>query len=221
MNRVLIIDASEEMQPVAEALEGAGFVVTQAPMSRLLTDPPADSPTVWLFHMLGRSDVPAMRNVLRSPDLPHGTASLVVVRSDQLATLDFSAGFDDFIVYPALTEEIAARVRRAIWLKSGVESDNTLRADDLHIDLANYKVYVAGRPVDLTYKEYELLRFLATNRDKVFTREALLNRVWGYDFYGGARTVDVHIRRLRSKIEDRTHVFIETVRNVGYRFRVP
>ena len=71
----------------------------------------------------------------------------------------------------------------------------------------------------LTYKEYELLRFLATNPDTVFTREALLNKVWGYDFYGGARTVDVHIRRLRSKIEDAHHSFIETVRNVGYRFR--
>ena len=116
---------------------------------------------------------------------------------------------------------VAARVRRAIWLKSGVESDNTLSAGDLRLDLANYKVYVSGRPIELTYKEYELLRFLATNQDKVFTREALLNRVWGYDFYGGARTVDVHIRRLRSKIEDRAHTFIETVRNVGYRFHLP
>ena len=221
MNSVLIVDASEEIQPVAAALEGCGFAVTHRPMSRLLDDPSADMPAVWLFNMLGRSDAPAIRNLLRSPDLPHGTASLAVVRSDQLASLDFSIGFDDFIVFPALTDEIAARVRRAIWLKSGVESDNTLRAADLHIDLSNYKVYVAGRPIDLTYKEYELLRFLATNRDKVFTREALLNRVWGYDFYGGARTVDVHIRRLRSKIEDPRHTFIETVRNVGYRFGVP
>jgi DNA-binding response OmpR family regulator len=80
-------------------------------------------------------------------------------------------------------------------------------------------VFVASRPVELTYKEYELLRFLALNEGKVCTREMLLSRVWGYDFYGGARTVDVHIRRLRSKIEDRHHTLIETVRNVGYRFR--
>ena len=89
---------------------------------------------------------------------------------------------------------------------------------DLVLDLGNYKVFVAGQLVTLTYKEYELLRFLAQNKDKVFTREALLNRVWGYDYYGGARTVDVHIRRLRSKLEDNEHTFIETVRNVGYRF---
>ena len=221
MNSVLIVDASEEIQPVAAALEGCGFTVTHRPMSRLLDDQSADAPAVWLFNMLGRRDAPAIRNLLRSQEMPHGTATLAVLRSDQLGSLDFSIGFDDFIVFPALTDEIAARVRRAIWLKSGVESDNTLRAADLHIDLSNYKVYVGGRPVDLTYKEYELLRFLATNRDKVFTREALLNRVWGYDFYGGARTVDVHIRRLRSKIEDGSHTFIETVRNVGYRFQAP
>jgi two-component system alkaline phosphatase synthesis response regulator PhoP len=87
------------------------------------------------------------------------------------------------------------------------------------MDLANYTVHVSGRPVELTYKEYELLRYLAQNQGRVVTRETLLSRVWGYDFYGGARTVDVHIRRLRSKIEDRHNTFVETVRNVGYRFR--
>ena len=95
-----------------------------------------------------------------------------------------------------------------------------MRCGALTIDLSNYRVTVDDDPLVLTFKEYELLRFLAANKDKVFTREALLNRVWGYDFYGGARTVDVHIRRLRSKIEDRTHTFIETVRNVGYRFHI-
>jgi DNA-binding response OmpR family regulator len=77
---------------------------------------------------------------------------------------------------------------------------------------------VGGNPVMLTFREYELLKFLASNRGRVFTREALLNRVWGYDYYGGDRTVDVHIRRLRSKIEDASHTFIETVRNIGYKF---
>jgi DNA-binding response OmpR family regulator len=111
------------------------------------------------------------------------------------------------------------RVRRTIWLRSGVESDNTLKAGELHIDLGNYKVFISGKPIDLI-QGVRTLRFMATNRDKVFTREALLNRVWGYDFYGGARTVDVHIRRLRSKIEDHGQTFIETVRNVGYRFHM-
>ena len=220
MHNILLVDATEEIRPMAAGLEEAGFAVAHAELDGVLAEARTETPAVLVFNMLGRSDAPAIRNLLRSADMPHGVAAIAVIRSDQLGTLDFSIGFDDFVVYPALTEEVTARVRRAIWLKSGVESDNTLRTGDLHIDISNYKAYVGGRPIDLTYKEFELLRFLATNQDKVFTREALLNRVWGYDFYGGARTVDVHIRRLRSKIEDRTHTFIETVRNVGYRFHL-
>jgi DNA-binding response OmpR family regulator len=220
VNNVLFVDASEELRPLAASLEEAGLGVGYAELANALTQAGRDDTSVLLFNMLGRADAPMIRNLLRSPEMPHGTASLAVVRSDQLPAFDFSVGFDDFVVYPFLTDELTARIRRAIWQKSGVESDNTLRAGELHIDLSNYKAYVGGKPIDLTYKEYELLRFLAGNRDKVFTREALLNRVWGYDFYGGARTVDVHVRRLRSKIEDRNHTFIETVRNVGYRFHL-
>ena len=76
-----------------------------------------------------------------------------------------------------------------------------------------------GRIVELTFKEYELLKLLASNSGRVYSREALLDQIWGYDYYGGDRTVDVHVRRLRSKIEDSTHTFIETVRNIGYRFK--
>ncbi len=220
VSNIVFVDASEELRPVAASLEEAGFSVSFGEMPRLLGDGAPNGAAALVFSMLGRTDAPAIRNLLRSADMPPGIASLAILRSDQLPSFDFTIGFDDFVVYPALTEELAARIRRIIWQKSGVESDNTLRAGDLHIDLSNYKAFVGGRPIDLTYKEYELLRFLATNRDKVFTREALLNRVWGYDFYGGARTVDVHVRRLRSKIEDRTHTFIETVRNVGYRFHL-
>jgi DNA-binding response OmpR family regulator len=220
LQTILLVDAAEDLRPLASAIEDAGYNVAHSEMNRTLDSARNHSPAAIVFSLLARPDAPAIRNMLRSPDMPAGIASLAVLRSDQLPNFDFTTGFDDFIVHPALTDEIVARMKRAIWLRSGVESDNVLRAGDLHVDLANYKVFVGGRPVDLTYKEYELLRFLATNRDKVFTREALLNRVWGYDFYGGARTVDVHIRRLRSKIEDRTHTFIETVRNVGYRFHL-
>ncbi len=220
MQSILFVDATEELRPLTSAIEEAGFNAAYAPLDRALDGARAQTPAAMVFCLLGRPDPPAIRNLLRSQDMPAGVASVAILRSDQLAGFDFTVGFDDFVIHPALTEEMVARVKRAIWLRSGVEGDNVLRAGDLHIDLANYKVFVGGRPVDLTYKEYELLRFLATNRDKVFTREALLNRVWGYDFYGGARTVDVHIRRLRSKIEDRAHTFIETVRNVGYRFHL-
>jgi two-component system alkaline phosphatase synthesis response regulator PhoP len=220
VHRILIIEATEELRPLAATLEEAGFEVDGETLDRAQDSVAASAPSLVIFGMLGRPDAGAIRTFLRSSDVMKETASIAVVRSDQLPQWDFSMGFSDLIVYPATNEEVVARVRRAIFIKSGIASDNVLRAGDLQIDLGNYKVFVSGKPIDLTYKEYELLRFLATNRDKVFTREALLNRVWGYDFYGGARTVDVHIRRLRSKIEDAQHSFIETVRNVGYRFHL-
>ena len=117
-----------------------------------------------------------------------------------------------------LGPQLLARVRLALLKANGELSADTIKRGDLLIDVANYRVLLNQQPVDLTYKEYELLKFLATNDGKVFTREALLNRVWGYNYYGGARTVDVHIRRIRSKIEAGGAAYIETVRNVGYRF---
>jgi len=97
--------------------------------------------------------------------------------------------------------------------------EKIIKCGDLVIDLAKCQVSVGIRLVTLTFREYQLLKFLAGNQGKVFTRDALLDKVWGWDYYGGDRTVDVHIRRLRSKIEDRNHSFIETVRNIGYRFK--
>jgi len=158
------------------------------------------------------------RHLVESPLRPQRAPLLLLVRQEQLAGVDVAWPIDDFLVFPISPEELAARLRRAVWRRTGVDSANTLRSDQLLVDLANYKVFVADQPVNLTFKEFELLRFLMTNRGKVFTREALLNRVWGYEYFGGARTVDVHIRRLRSKIETGATVYIETVRNVGYRF---
>lgn len=162
-----------------------------------------------------------LRHVLQTCNDGQRSPVLAVVGATQLETYDLSLGFEDFLLHPIDIPELLLRVRQALWRagKMPTEGENIVRCGDLALDTSRYEVYVAGHPIDLTYKEFELLRFLATNQDKVFTREVLLNRVWGYDYFGGARTVDVHIRRLRSKIEDRGHMFIETVRNVGYRFR--
>ncbi len=126
-------------------------------------------------------------------------------------------GFNDFLLEPFLHEELICRIARLLRSPAG-EGKNTLAVGDLVIDFEKYQVFLSGRPVSLTYKEFQLLKHLVTNRGRVFSREALLNQVWGYDYFGGDRTVDVHVRRLRSKIEDSTHSFVETVRNVGYRF---
>ena len=144
---------------------------------------------------------------------------IVLIPSEDLDEIDWKAGMDDFILKPCCSGELSTRIRRALWRASDMSMDNIIKSGDLVIDLHKYEVMVAGRHVNLSFKEYELLRVLALNKDRVLTREALLDKVWGYDYFGGDRTVDVHIRRLRSKIEDVDHSFIETVRNVGYRFK--
>ena len=147
-----------------------------------------------------------------------GIPILAVITEDQIQELDLVRGLDDFVVEPSGMAEVPARVKNIFWRISNINSDNLFKLGDLVIDLARYEVSIAGRKANLTYKEFELLKFLATNPSRVLSRDVLLNKIWGYDFYGGTRTVDVHVRRLRSKIEDRKHIFIETVRNVGYKF---
>ena len=142
---------------------------------------------------------------------------IALMSREKLNGLDSS--IDDFVVKPWEVNEVTARIKRILRQKGSVDSEDIIKCGDLVIDLAKYEVSLNGKPIMLTFREYQLLKFLVSNKGKVFTREALLNKVWGWDYYGGDRTVDVHIRRLRSKIEDPTHTFIETVRNIGYRLR--
>jgi len=144
---------------------------------------------------------------------------IALLSNGALDHLESITGIDDFIIEPWDAGEVVARAKRILQLLKKENGTDVIKCGALMIDVARCEVSVGGRLVMLTFKEYQLLKFLASNRGKVFTRDTLLNKVWGYDFFGGDRTVDVHIRRLRSKIEDANHTFIETVRNIGYRFR--
>ena len=126
--------------------------------------------------------------------------------------------FDDFCLLPFHPSELEVRVRHLLWRTGADPLPDMVEYRELTLNLATYQAAIAGRPLDLTYMEYELLKFLSQNPGKVFTREVLLNRVWGYEYYGGARTVDVHVRRLRAKLGEEHASLIETVRSVGYRF---
>jgi DNA-binding response OmpR family regulator len=126
---------------------------------------------------------------------------------------------DDFIVSPFDSLELILRAKRLLKRAGKSQSEETIKAGNMTIDLANCEVQIGGRPIDLTFKEYELLKFLAKDRGRVFSRESLLDKIWGYDYFGGDRTVDVHVRRLRAKIETYGDTYIETVRNIGYRFK--
>jgi len=144
---------------------------------------------------------------------------VIALVSSSTLHLVLEQGFEDFVIKPWNLDELSARIRRAISETTRPDRDMVIKVGDLTIDPVRCEVELAGRLLALTFKEYELLKLLATNEGKVFTRESLLNEIWGYDYYGGDRTVDVHIRRLRSKIEDSAHSFIETVRNIGYKFK--
>ncbi|MFZ9042228.1 MAG: response regulator transcription factor [Ilumatobacteraceae bacterium] len=146
---------------------------------------------------------------------------LVLVGGGHIADLEHRDElFDDFCLAPFHPTEFEARLRHVLWSPNGLTAS---RADlveygELVLNLETYQATITRRPLDLTYMEYELLKFLAQNPGKVFTREILLSRVWGYEYYGGARTVDVHIRRLRAKLGEEHAGLIATVRSVGYRF---
>jgi DNA-binding response OmpR family regulator len=145
--------------------------------------------------------------------------ALAVVPRDLVDDYDPSLNPDEFILSPVARGELVARLKQAIYRLRGPSGQQVLKAGELIIDLERYDVIMAGRRISLTYKEFQLLVLLASNPGRVYTREVLLSQVWGYDYLGGTRTVDVHIRRLRSKIEDPDHSFVETIWNVGYRFK--
>jgi DNA-binding response OmpR family regulator len=174
-----------------------------------IIDCTADAESAWAF----------ARTIRKSDGSP--IKVIVLVGGAQLGDLHLRDDlFDDFCLSPFHPTEFEARLRHVLW-----SSGDTMgpRADlveygQLVLNLETYQATIGGRPLDMTYMEYELLKFLAQNPGKVFTREILLSRVWGYEYYGGARTVDVHIRRLRAKLGEEHAGLIATVRSVGYRF---
>jgi len=167
----------------------------------------------------GKPDSSEMINLAQGIKQESHLPVIALLSKEALHRLDSGLIFDDFVVEPWDATEIVLRAKRILKKTESTAKQELIECGDLTIDLAKYEVYVNNMPIELTFKEYELLRFLASNRGRVFTREVLLNEVWGYDYYGGDRTVDVHIRRLRSKIEDSAHTFVETVRNIGYKFK--
>lgn len=221
-NRLLII--AEENQGISELHSGLvqkGFVCAIASakddgIKKIVEQ----APDLVLVAMNGQSANSRMQELSQKIKQERPLPIMALVNKEALDSLDVnSKGIDDFVVKPGDLNELVLRIKRLL-RKSGVTGTGELiKCGDLLIDLAKCEASISGRIVALTFKEYELLRFFASNPGRVFTRNTLLNRVWGYDYYGGDRTVDVHVLRLRSKIEDSNHTFIETVRNIGYRFK--
>jgi DNA-binding response OmpR family regulator len=209
------------LEPSAEIVPALGLLlhpvrVAAAEASALIDAPPADAVLVDARRDLAHAK--SLCRLLRTTGLD--APLLVIVTEGGLAALTAEWGADDVVLHTAGPAEVEARLRLAIGRRAGgaPEVPDEIRSGDLAIDEATYSARLRSRPLDLTFKEFELLKFLAQHPGRVFTRAHLLQEVWGYDYFGGTRTVDVHIRRLRAKLGPEHDALIGTVRNVGYRF---
>ena len=175
--------------------------------------------TILDLRVLGVHAGSACRAVRQAHAL-RGHPVIALVAEEEAARLDLSLGFDDLILSPYRLSELAGRLRLLQWRMEERSKPGAIRVGPLTVNPATYEVTAGGSPVALTLKEYQLLLFLMQNPGRVFTRAELLDRVWGEEYFGGTRTVDVHIRRLRAKTEAAGQL-VETVRGVGYRLAPP
>jgi DNA-binding response OmpR family regulator len=197
---------SAEESPVPAALEGSTM---RRPSLAAVVAGPGESLPSELFDRISAAEE------LDSVGL------LLVVEPEHLESYPGLATAYELLVRPFSIHELEVRVARATQDAGGSDPSSVVAAGSLELNLATYQVTIDGTAVGFAYMEYELLKFLMTHPNRVFSREALLKRVWGYDYYGGARTVDVHIRRVRAKLGQEQASRIKTVRSVGYLFDLP
>jgi DNA-binding response OmpR family regulator len=211
---VLLSDRSSDQ--VLPALAATGLDVKVEPLSPdSLAHLPDLSP--WAVLVDATENAPHAYAILRAlASAGRRLPAVAVLERRDLERLPWAEVVDDLVDPRASAQELEVRLA-ILRRRAGPGADDTIRLGRLHLSTETYQVAVDGRPLDLTYKEFELLRFLASRPGRVFTRAALLREVWGYDFYGGTRTVDVHVRRLRAKLGPEHEHLIETVRGVGYR----
>jgi DNA-binding response OmpR family regulator len=218
--RVLVVtdkvDVSEELR---SCLDKSVFIVSRAFSRGKVFDTLSVGTWDVLFLDMRSGQEDDLRKISKEIKKTARLPILALVNQDTLINVRDNLDIDDFILEPYEQDQLLVRITLALRRSGKVVDDSLIGRGNLEIDPAGCEVKVAGRKIELTFREYELLKFLANYPGRVFTREALLNKVWGYDYYGGDRTVDVHIRRLRSKIGEADCVQIETVRNIGYRFR--
>ena len=186
-----------------------------------------DVPDVDVILVDARRDLPAAKSLARLLTTTGlGCPIIVIATEGGLSAVSAEWGIDDVLLDTSGPAEVDARIRIAMGKHQALmaQSDphsGEIRTGDVVIDEASYTARLKGNALDLTFKEFELLKYLAQHPGRVFTRAQLLQEIWGYDYFGGTRTVDVHIRRLRSKLGPEFEAIIGTVRNVGYRFTMP
>ncbi len=207
---------SSSVLPGLELLSHQIRVLSPEPTA-LITAPDAD-----VILIDGRQDLPAVRSLCRLLETTGTTTPVLLIATEGgLTAVTHEWGITDVVLETAGPAEIEARLRLMIGRQNveyASEASGEIRNGELAIDEVSYTAKLRGRTLDLTFKEFELLKFLAQHPGRVFSRAHLLQEVWGYDYFGGTRTVDVHVRRLRAKLGAENEALIGTVRNVGYRF---
>ena len=216
---LLLSDQAADINDVLPGFPGVPFRILHAPLKQTRADDLiATHPDLLIID--ATTDIAAAGEASRRLSLAWeiGLPPIIVVL-DHVGVLSFGVewGADDFVLADASSDEISTRIALAVRRAGRGEEPTVVKVGDLTVNPDNYQVYVRGRPLDLTYKEFELLKFLAQRPGRVCDRDLLLREVWGYDYYGGTRTVDVHVRRLRAKLGPEHETLIETIRNVGYR----
>ncbi|MDX3264542.1 response regulator transcription factor [Streptomyces sp. MI02-2A] len=222
MSSLLLL--TNALQPSTEVLPALGLLLHNVRVAPAEGPALVDTPGADVILIDGRRDLPQVRSLcqlLRSTG--PGCPLVLVVTEGGLAAVTADWGIDDVLLDSAGPAEVEARLRLAMGRQQIVNDDSPMeiRNGDLSVDEATYSAKLKGRVLDLTFKEFELLKYLAQHPGRVFTRAQLLQEVWGYDYFGGTRTVDVHVRRLRAKLGPEHESLIGTVRNVGYRFVTP
>ena len=225
MARVLLL--TNTLGASAEVLPALGLLQHQVRILPLEASILVDVPEMDILFIDARRDLPAAKSLTRLlTSTGVGAPVIAIFTEGGLSAMSSDWGIDDVILDTAGPAEVEARIRIAIGSRNALlnASDpfaGEIRTGDVVIDENSYTAKIKGRSLDLTFKEFELLKHLAQHPGRVFTRAQLLQEIWGYDYFGGTRTVDVHIRRLRSKLGPEFESVIGTVRNVGYRFTLP
>ena len=212
----IVANQSERVSELSVGLANRGFFCSissgnDESVDRIIAQPP-DVVMMTMGDMPVDSEIRLIKRIKEQANLP----LIALLSADGLRLVDAHSSVDDFVLEPWRADEVTARAKRVLRQTAALSDHELISSGDLVIDPGSREVIFKGRRVDLTYREYELLTFMASSKGKVFSREDLLHTVWDFEYYGGARTVDVHVRRLRSKLGDSC---IETVRSVGYRFR--
>jgi DNA-binding response OmpR family regulator len=219
MGRILLLGIkSDRIGQTKKTLESMGHSVISEEFNNSAEALYSKNPDLAVFDLTQRRDIVETWYQVKNDTVESHTPVLAIVPEERIRDVELMTGIEDFILYPYDNRELEIRIKLVLGRHQVADTSEVIKLGNLAIYTNRYEVTIDDWPIVLTLKEYELLKYLVTRRGRVFTRETLLDDIWGYDYYGGTRTVDVHIGRLRTKVETENYSYIKTVRGVGYMF---